>query len=145
MWTYEYSLDSCADRSTLWRIWSDVAGWPAWSPGTQAATLDGPFQSGSLIRMIPIDQDAITLRLVDVRPNERFTDEAEMGGIVVRTLHELRDSPAGGTRITYRTEITGPEADQLGPEIGPAITSDFSETVARLVNLAELHAVDPAG
>jgi hypothetical protein len=34
-------------------------------------------------------------------------------------------------------EITGPQADELGPELGPAITSDFPDTVASLIARAE--------
>jgi hypothetical protein len=39
--------------------------------------------------------------------------------------------------VIYRTEITGPAADQVGPQLGPAITGDFPEVLAALVNLAE--------
>jgi hypothetical protein len=44
---------------------------------------------------------------------------------------------AGMTRITYRTEITGSAADQVGPQLGPAITADFPDVLAALVHLAE--------
>jgi hypothetical protein len=39
-------------------------------------------------------------------------------------------------RVTYRTEISGPAADQVGPELGPQITGDFPQTLAALVKLA---------
>jgi hypothetical protein len=39
--------------------------------------------------------------------------------------------------VIYRTEITGPAADQVGPQLGPAITGDFPEVLAALVKLAE--------
>lgn len=43
--------------------------------------------------------------------------------------------------MTYRLEITGPAADETGPQVGPAITADFPETIAALVRLAEAAAV----
>jgi hypothetical protein len=55
----------------------------------------------------------------------------------VRTAHRLEPAEAGGTRIVYRTEITGPAADQVGPELGPAITGDFPDVVAALARIAE--------
>ena len=55
-------------------------------------------------------------------------------------LSRLEAVPDGGTRITYRTEIGGPTADQVGPELGPAITADFPHVLAALAALA----ADPA-
>jgi hypothetical protein len=34
-------------------------------------------------------------------------------------------------------EISGPAADTVGPELGPRISGDFSETIAALVERAE--------
>jgi hypothetical protein len=40
-------------------------------------------------------------------------------------------------RVTYRTEISGPNADEMGPQVGPAITGDFPETIDALIRLAQ--------
>jgi len=55
----------------------------------------------------------------------------------VRTSAGREDDPGAGTRILYRTEITGPAADQVGPELGPQITADLTDVLAALVGLAE--------
>jgi len=39
-------------------------------------------------------------------------------------------------RVAYRMEITGAGADEAGPQIGPAITSDWPDTLASLAQLA---------
>ncbi|WP_225833487.1 polyketide cyclase [Streptomyces sp. NK08204] len=39
-------------------------------------------------------------------------------------------------RVTYRMEITGEGADEFGPKIGPAVTEDWPETMAALVEAA---------
>jgi hypothetical protein len=70
-------------------------------------------------------------------PGELFTDEMNADNFTVRTTHRLEQTAAGITRITYRTEITGPAADQVGPQLGPAITADFPQVLATLVELAE--------
>jgi hypothetical protein len=55
----------------------------------------------------------------------------------VRTVHRLEPAPGGRTRIIYRTEISGPSAARVGPQLGPAITADFPDVLAALAKLAE--------
>jgi hypothetical protein len=66
-----------------------------------------------------------------------FTDQVDFDGVVVTTVHRLTETPRGTTRVTYRTEITGADADTIGPEIGPDITADFPDVLAALTALAE--------
>jgi hypothetical protein len=56
----------------------------------------------------------------------------------VRTEHRIERADDDRSRIVYRMEITGPEADTLGPQIGPDITSDFPEVLAKLAEVAEV-------
>ena len=77
------------------------------------------------------------MRLTEVTPGRSFTDEMDAGDFVVRTVHRLEPAAEGLTRIVYRTEITGPAAGQIGPELGPQITADFPEVLASLAKLAE--------
>jgi uncharacterized protein YndB with AHSA1/START domain len=137
MWEYEHSVETTAASETLWRYWSDVAGWPEWNEGIEKISLDGPFAVGTTFTMTPPGQDPITMRIVELVPGESFTDELDAGDVVVRTVHRLRPSAPGRTRVVYRTEITGPAADQVGPELGPEITADFPEVLDALVKLAE--------
>jgi len=53
--------------------------------------------------------------------------------VVIRTVHRLTAVGPHTTRVTYRTEITGPAPDDLGP----GITADFPETMAALVRAAQ--------
>jgi len=137
MWEYEYSLDTAATPDTLWRYWSDLTTWPQWNDGIEKIAVNGPFAAGTIFTMTPPEGDPITLRLVEIVPGELFTDEMNADNFTVRTTHRLEQTAAGITRITYRTEITGPAADQVGPQLGPAITADFPEVLATLVELAE--------
>lgn len=66
-----------------------------------------------------------------------FVDEAELGEIVVRTIHRLERLDGERARVTYRLEITGAAADTLGAQIGPEISADFPQTLAALVARAE--------
>lgn len=161
MWEYEHSIETAAAIDALWTRWADVASWADWNADIEKVEIDGAFAVGSRITMAPRGGEPVQLRLTDVRARELFVDEAELDGIVVRTMHRLEpladeaadaDSSTGAgavagntgtatagparTRITYRTQITGPGVDEIGPQLGPAITSDFPETMAALAQAA---------
>ena len=133
MWEYEHAVETSAPAEVLWQRWADVPGWPAWNAGVARAELDGPFAAGTSFTMTPPEGEPIRMVLTEVVPGERFTDVMDAGDVVVTTVHRLEALDAGGTRVVYRTEITGPAADVVGPELGPQITADFPDVLAALV------------
>jgi uncharacterized protein YndB with AHSA1/START domain len=137
MWEAEHSIETTAPRQEIWRLWTDVAGWPAWNADIEQIELSGPFAAGSTIRMTPIGQEPVELRIAEAVEPELFVDEAELGEIVVRTIHRAEQLDGGRARVSYRMEITGPASDQLGPQIGPEISGDFPEVLAALVERGE--------
>jgi hypothetical protein len=136
MWSYEHSVETTAAPERIWRVWADVPGWAGWNPDIEDVSIDGPFAAGSEIAMTPAGQDTVRLRIAELRENELFVDEAVIGDAVIRTLHRLDRLDDGRVRVTYRTEIGEPEGSRLGAELGPAITADFPETIAALVQRA---------
>jgi hypothetical protein len=134
MWEYEHTIETTVAPQALWEVWADIEAWSQWSPGIAEIKVDGPFTAGTTFAMIPgPDEEPINMRLADVVVGEQFTDVCDFGGVIVTTVHRLEPLDGGGTRVTYRTEITGAEADELGPQIGPDITADFPDVVAALV------------
>ena len=94
--------------------------------------LEGPFQVGSQVTMKPKGQDPITSVILEATENQAYADQTDLGEVTLRFSHTLQPL-AGGTRVTHRLEITGPAADQLGPELGPAITEHFPEATEALL------------
>jgi uncharacterized protein YndB with AHSA1/START domain len=136
MWTTEHARETAAAAEAVWRIWTDVPAWPEWNADLERAELSGPFAAGSTITMIPHDQDQIELRIAEAVEPERFVDEAEFGGVIVRTTHRI-EQWGDRNRVVYAMEITGPEADNLGPQVGPEISADFPQVLAALLERAE--------
>jgi uncharacterized protein YndB with AHSA1/START domain len=137
MWEYEYSIETSASAAAVWKRWSDMAAWPQWNDGIQKIEIHGPFAVGTAFTMTPPGEEPVQMSLTEIRPGELFTDEADGGDFLVRTIHRLEPADGGRTRIIYRTEITGSAAGEIGPQIGPEITADFPEVLAALARLAE--------
>jgi Polyketide cyclase / dehydrase and lipid transport len=137
MWTTEQSVETTASPGAIWRLWSDVAGWPEWNADIEHIEISGPFTTGSTISMTPVGQDPVELRIAEAVEPNLFVDEAHFADVVVRTIHRVEDMEGGRSRVVYRTEIDGPAADRVGPELGPQISADFPEVLAALVRHAE--------
>ena len=137
MWESEHSTETNAAPEDVWRLWSDMAAWPQWNEGIEKMEIDGPFAVGTTFTMTPPGDAPIRMCLTEITPGELFTDEMDGGEFTVRTVHRLEPVAGGRTLIIYRTEISGPAAGQVGPQLGPAITADFPEVLAALARLAE--------
>jgi hypothetical protein len=137
MWSTEHSVETTAAPETIWKLWTDVGDWPRWNADLDRAELTGAFAPGSEITMFPREDDPIELIIAEADEPERFVDQADLGPVVVRTAHRVERLGPDRSRIVYRMEITGPEADTLGPQIGPEITADFPDVLAKLAAVAE--------
>ena len=137
MWTNEQSIETTASPEAIWRLWSDVPGWPEWNADIEHIGISGPFTTGSAISMTPAGQDPVELRIAEAVEPKLFVDEADFGDVVVRTIHRVEDMEGGRSRVVYRMEIDGPAADRVGSELGPQISADFPEVLAALVRRAE--------
>ncbi|MBP1158651.1 uncharacterized protein YndB with AHSA1/START domain [Rhodococcus sp. PvR044] len=140
MWEYEHSIDTAATPESIWRLWADVENWVTWNADIEHIEIRGDFADGTEIIMKPAGDEPVHLRLAEVTENRLFVDEAEIEGLTLRTAHRAEPLADGGTRVTYRMEVTGAGADVVGPEIGPAVTGDWPDTMATLVAKALDHA-----
>ena len=136
MWTYKHSIESDASPESIWPLYSDVPAWPRWDQGLEWVTLSGPFAAGSTGSLKVPGQDPLPFKVLDVRPREGFSDETYIPGLAIRFDHSLEVTATGKTRITHRVIITGADADEMGPQLGPQITADVPEAMESLAHLA---------
>jgi hypothetical protein len=87
--------------------------------------------------MKPNGQDPITSVIVQATENSVYADQTSMGEVTLRFSHTLEPLESGVTKVTHRLEITGPAADQVGPQLGPAITEDFPQAMDALLARAQ--------
>ncbi len=133
MWNHEASIEASAAPEKIWQLFADVPGWKQWNAGIEKIELFGDFAKGSTFSMQPPGSDPFTSTLVDVQENVAFTDETVIEGTRILVSHQLVPLATGGTRIVYRTEISGDAAE----EFGPMVTGDFASVLAELKGLAE--------
>lgn len=133
MWSHEYDRETPVSPEAVWKVLSDVDDWASWDTSMERVQLRGPFRVGSQILMTPTGQDPITSIITDVIENELYADETSMADVTLRFSHTLTLLAGGGTRIIHRLDITGPAADEVGPQLGSAITADFPEAMAALI------------
>ncbi len=132
MWEHEHVGETSLSRERVWAVLRDVDDWASWDTSMERVRLLGPFAVGSQVELTPTGQDPIVSTIVEAVEGERYADETAYGGVLLRFTHTLTDTRDGGTRVVHRLEITGAEADTVGPGLGPAITEDFSEAMAAL-------------
>jgi hypothetical protein len=136
MWTYEHSIETEAAPEAIWRLWADVENWGAWNADISDIRIGGPFVPGTEIVMTPSGQEPVHLVIAEAAAGELFVDEARIDGLLLRTVHRIDRGERLRTRVTYRMEITGTGADEVGPRIGPAVTADWPATMSALAKLA---------
>lgn len=135
MWAHEYTRDTSASPQAVWGVLRSCEDW-SWDTSTVAVQLRNMFRVDSQERMTPAGPDTIMSVHTKLVDHELYADVTQMGPITVRISHTLFPLNDGGTRIVHRLEITGPAAEQVGPERGPAITEQFPEAMGALISSA---------
>jgi uncharacterized protein YndB with AHSA1/START domain len=136
MWVQEYSGSSVVEPEKVFSVLSQPDRWPEWNAGVLRLEMDGPFAAGTHAVMVLPDETALPFTFTWVETNVGFEDLTEVpdAGVAVRVRHELAPN-GGGTRITYRCEVDGP--DDVAAEVGRMVSSDFAAVIAALAARAE--------
>ena len=130
LYEYEHSETSTAPAAAIWPLWADTGRWPEWDEGVRSVVIDGPFAVGTGGTMTMDGMPPIPFTLTEVTEGRSFTDETVLPDAHLRFEHVLTDVD-GGTRITYRVTIDGPEG------FGPQVTEDTPDAMRALARLAE--------
>jgi len=133
MWTHEESIETTATPARIWQLFCDVTGWKRWNSGIENIEIHGPFAVGTTFSMQPPGEETLLSRLVEVEENQGFTDETVIDDTRVLVHHRIESLASGRTRITYKTEVSGPNAS----EFGALVVSDFPDVLRELKRLAE--------
>ena len=79
--------------------------------------------------------------IVELVRGRVYADRTVFGELELTFRHDLAPTTDGGTRVRHTLTIEGPGADQIAPELGPQISSDFPTTMSELLAAAQQHAM----
>ena len=133
MWTHEQSIEIDTTPAQIWAVFADVHGWTRWNAGIERIELHGPFATGSTFTMQPPGTDAFVSTLIAVDELRGFTDETVIDETRVVVDHRLEALTPHRVKVTYATQITGPQAEAIGPEV----TGDFGDVLRGLKAICE--------
>jgi len=136
MWNNEYTAISPLPAAAIWNALKALHEGRVTYEGADHFVLHGPFAKGSRVSVTPAGQDTFESTIIDVVDNVTYADETSFADTRLLFRHTLV-AVAGGTQVTHRLEISGPSADQVGPELGPQISGDFDASMAKLFELAK--------
>ncbi|MBM3468403.1 MAG: hypothetical protein FJX71_03110 [Alphaproteobacteria bacterium] len=109
MWTRSHSkVFKSVEKKAIWDRWSDVNNWHEWVPNVEFCRLDKPFATGSQFILKPKGAPAITVQLVEVERDQKFTGCTRFFGATMYDTHEMKKDPEGGVRLTVTLRVTGP-------------------------------------
>lgn len=135
MWTNERTALCPLPADRVWAALRALHEGRLTYEGADAFELHGPFAVGTKVSVTPVGQETFESEIVDVVENVTYADRSVYGDVVLLFRHTLRPV-AGGTEVTHRLEISGPAADTVGPELGPMISGDFDQSMAKLFETA---------
>jgi len=131
MWNHEHAAVCPLPVDRVWAALRALHEGRLTYEGADTFELHGPFAAGTKVSVTPAGQETFESEIVDVVENVTYADRTEYGDVVLLFRHTLRPV-AGGTEVTHRLEISGPAADTVGPELGPMISGDFDQSMAKL-------------
>lgn len=135
----EESIHIHAPAETVFDLYRDVGGWKQWDPDTSDARLDGPFEVGTLGRIVPAKGRGAPMRITEITPGRSFTVEAWIPLFRMKFDHELVPS-GGGVRALHRVSFSGPLAFLFGPMVGKQVRAGLPHTMRSLKAHAERRA-----
>jgi len=137
VWTTSHEATTTAPARAVWDALRALHSGTPLGPDSDTFELHGPFAVGTRLTVTPQGQEPMGSVIVELEPEQVYADQTAFGDLVLTFRHRLAPQGGGGTRVTHTLEITGPTADQVGPESGPQISGDFPVAMAELLAAAE--------
>jgi carbon monoxide dehydrogenase subunit G len=98
-----------APPARVWAALEDVAGWRTWMPGIRWAVLEGAFEAGAYVTLVPERGRRQTAYRIDVADAPAtFALGITFGPVAALRRSWSVSADGTGSRVTYTVEIAGP-------------------------------------
>lgn len=136
MWSFEHQETTTASSEAVWKLWTDVSGWPSWDEGIASVTIDRELSVGARGKLKPTGGPAFPFEVTEVEDGRRFTDVTRLPLARLTFEHELRDED-GAVVIHQHISIDGPLTPLWKRVIGKGLEQDVPGTMRSLASAAE--------
>ena len=96
-----------ADPAAVWKVWTDVPGWPEWDLTKEIARLEGPFVAGASGWAKQRGNLGGTFTITEVEPARRWVSECPIPLGKVIFEHVIEPAGGGHVRVTKNIEVLG--------------------------------------
>jgi hypothetical protein len=136
MWSFEHKVITKASKESIWKLWSNVAGWNHWDKEIEFSSLIGPFQKGSKGFLKPKGGPKTQFKLTNVNELHSFSDRTRLPFCNLDFIHTIQETNKG-LEVCHRIEFSGMLTFLFSRVIGKNIQAGIPEAVANLISLAE--------
>ncbi|WP_163507458.1 SRPBCC family protein [Fodinicola acaciae] len=135
MYTISAEAAIDGDLTTIWRVVTDVANWPAWDPHEEAARLDGPFAAGTTGWSKPRGGPATDWTITEVVERRKWSSECPLPGGKLSGDNTFEQV---GDKVLCRktVHVRGPLTPLFRFYFGRKIRADMLKTFAALEKAA---------
>jgi uncharacterized protein YndB with AHSA1/START domain len=134
---FHHEVETTAAPEAVWRVWTDVAGWPAWDTELESTRLEDPFQAGAsgVLKGKGNPESTFTIEAVEPNRSYRFATALPLGGrlVIERTLTPLEQ----GTRFRHDVRFEGFGGGLLSLFLGGGYRAALPGVMERIKVLAE--------
>jgi hypothetical protein len=124
MWTTDYTSHTPASSAAVWEALRRLHTGESSSEAGDTFVIHGPFGVGTTISVTPVGQDTFESTIIELVEGARYADSTAFGPTTLTFRHTLIPDDFG-TTVTHELVIDGPQAEEVGPELGPQISEDF--------------------
>ena len=106
---YSTSISIHADQETIWKILSDVAHWPEWTPTvTKVEVLDQPeLKLNNRYKLYQPKLQPVIWTVTVLEPPSSFTWESRMPGMLMMGEHTLKPVNTNQTELSLKFVFQG--------------------------------------
>ena len=131
-----HEIDINAPLETVWRLQTDVNGWPAWQPDITAARLDGPFEPGNSFTWTSYGVFTVTSTIYAVAERARTLWGGAAGGVMGTHEWVYRQTPTG-VHVTTQESFSGQPVEADIPGMQKTLDKSLTDWLGHLKAAAE--------
>jgi uncharacterized protein YndB with AHSA1/START domain len=108
VYTFQCEATFDAAPAAVWKVWTDVQGWPDWDLTKEIARMDGPFAEGASGWAKQRGNLGGPFTITAIDPGRRWVSECPipLGGKIVFD-HVIQPVDDGSVRVTKSVEVLG--------------------------------------